>query len=51
MIPAQITHKFFGVSSRIVYRLIETGSIHFVETEAHEIYVCPVSVERVLKTI
>lgn len=51
MIPAQISADIFGISSRTIYRLVESEKIHFVETEANEIYVCPVSVERALKKI
>jgi hypothetical protein len=49
MLPAQTSADFFGISSREIYRFIESGKIHFVETEANEIYVCPVSVRRVLE--
>lgn len=51
MVSAQFSADFFGVSSRMIYRLIESSEIHFAETDANEIYVCPVSVERALKTI
>jgi len=51
MTPAQISADFFGISSRTIYRLVESEKIHFVETEANEIYVCPVSVKRALETI
>lgn len=51
MLPAQMSADFFGVSSRTIYRFIETGKIHFVETETNETYVCPTSVERALETI
>lgn len=49
MFPAQISADFLGVSSREIYRFIESGKIHFLETETNEIYVCPVSVRRVLE--
>lgn len=51
MIQAQTSANYSGVSSRTIYRLIETEKIHFVETKANEIYVCPASVERALETI
>jgi hypothetical protein len=51
MIPAQASADLFGISSREIYRLIETEQIHFIETEANEIYVCPGLVTPVPKTI
>jgi len=51
MIPAHVTADLFGFSSRMIYRLIESEKIHFVETEANEIYVCPNCVKRVLESI
>jgi hypothetical protein len=49
MIPGQAAADFFGVSSRRIYRFIESERIHFLETETNEIYVCPASVKRVLE--
>ena len=51
MLAAQTAADFFAVSSRILYRLIEANSIHFTETEANEIYVCPISIKRILELI
>jgi len=51
MLPAQTSADFFGVSSREVYRLIESRQIHFIETAANEIYVCPESIKKVLNLI
>ncbi len=48
MISAQMSADFFGFSCRIIFRLIETGAIHFVETARNEIYVCPLSVGKIL---
>lgn len=47
MIPAQASADFFGVSSRVIYRLIEQENIHYLETK--EIYVCPASIADALK--
>ena len=41
MISAQTSAHLFSLSSREIYRFIETGQIHFIETETDEIYVCP----------
>lgn len=49
MIPAHIFAEFFGISSRTIYRLIESDAIHYTETETNEIYVCQISVERALE--
>lgn len=49
MLPAQSAADFFSVSSRIIYRLIEQESIHYIETDVNEIFVCPISVENVLE--
>ena len=51
MISVTKSANFFGFSSRIIYRLIESDSIHFVETETKEIYICPASVKKILKNI
>lgn len=51
MISAQMSAHFFGLSSREIYRLVETGEIHFVETAANEIYVCPLSVKEILRQV
>ncbi len=50
MIRAQAAADFFGVSSRMIYRLVERGAAHFVEAERSELYVCPVSVKAALET-
>ena len=50
MISAHVSAEFFGISSREIYRLIEAGKIHFVETDRNEIYICPVSVEQTAGT-
>ena len=50
MISAQACADFFGISSRAIYRLIESKKIHFIETEANEIYICPASVKENLET-
>ena len=49
MISAQLSADSCAVSSREIYRLIESGKIHFAETETNEIYVCPLSVNQILQ--
>lgn len=49
MMSAQATADFFNVSSRNIYRFIEVDKIHFIETAANEIYVCPTSVGKMLE--
>ena len=51
MFSVQTAADFFAVSSRTIYRLIESESIHFVETERNEIYVCPISIKQILELI
>jgi protein-arginine kinase activator protein McsA len=51
MISAQMSADYFGFSSRIIYRLIESEKIYFIETETNEIYVCPICVQQALKSI
>ena len=51
MVRAQMSADLFGVSSREIYRLIEREEIHFVETQANEIYVCPISIKNILETM
>ncbi|MDQ2746313.1 MAG: hypothetical protein M3T96_03530 [Acidobacteriota bacterium] len=51
MMQAQTSADLFGISSRKIYRLIEHGEIHFVETLANKIYVCPVSIKKASEKI
>ena len=50
MTRTQMCANFFEVSSRVIYRLIDAGEIHFVETDRNEIYVCPVSARQIAET-
>lgn len=50
MILAQMSVDLCGISSRVIYRLIDAGEIHFVETDENEIYVCPVSARQIAET-
>ena len=48
MLAAQATAVLHDLSPRDVYLLIESGEIHFVETDANEIYVCLLSIGKKL---
>jgi hypothetical protein len=50
MISAQEAANFFGVSSRRIYRSIESEKIHFAETAHNEIYVCLISIKQILNS-
>lgn len=48
-LPAENCADVFGVSRREIYRLVEAGNAHFVETDAGVLLVCPASLASVLK--
>jgi len=50
MTRTQMCANFFEVSSRVIYRLIEAGEIHYIETAVNAIYVCPLSLKNALET-
>jgi len=41
MLTAEQTAIVFKISHRAVYQLVEQGTLHFVETEAGVLFVCP----------
>ncbi len=41
MFTAQSAAFFYQISTREIYRLIETGKIRFIETVSKDIYICP----------
>ncbi len=45
MLAAEHIADVFGITRRNVYRLIETGAAHFIETGGGAIYICPPSLE------
>ena len=45
MMQVQDFAEHFAISRREIYRLIEAGRIHFIETDEPEIYLCPASSE------
>lgn len=40
MIAAESAASIFGFSRREVYRMVEAGKVHFLETEAGILFVC-----------
>lgn len=48
MLTAEQTAAYFKVSRRDVYRLIENHTVHFTETEAGILLVCPNSLTEIL---
>jgi uncharacterized glyoxalase superfamily protein PhnB len=50
MVTPERAAEICGVTSREIYRRIETGTIHFVETETGVLFVCSSSVRGVSET-
>ena len=44
MISPLLAAKLCKISAREIYRLIESGKIHFVEMADNQIFVCPPSI-------
>lgn len=49
MLAAEHSAKFFQINSRRIYRMIETGAAHFIETETGAAFVCLASLEEALR--
>ena len=49
LLTVQKAADLFEVGTRLIYRLIESESIHFIENETNEIYVCPASIKEILR--
>jgi predicted RNA-binding Zn-ribbon protein involved in translation (DUF1610 family) len=45
MIAAESAASVFGFSRRDIYRLVEAGTVHFLETDEGILFVCPKSLE------
>lgn len=41
LVPAELAVAMTGLSSRAIHRLVEAGQIHFAETPAGALLVCP----------
>lgn len=48
MMAAESAASVFGFSRREIYRMVEEGKVHFVETKEGVLYVCPTSLENYL---
>jgi hypothetical protein len=40
MLTPEVAARTASVSTRTIYRWIEAGRIHFIETEANELFIC-----------
>ena len=49
MLTAEQAARFFQINARRVYKLIETGAAHFVETETGAALICLASLENALQ--
>ena len=49
MLAAEQAAALFDIGRRTVYQIIENATIHFVETEAGVLLVCPDSLSRILQ--
>lgn len=47
MLTTRTTARLLEISEREIYRLLEAGKIHFIETGQREIYVCLASVRQI----
>lgn len=43
LLPLEAAVAVTGLSSRAIHRLVEAGGVHFAETDAGTLLVCPVS--------
>lgn len=48
MVTAQTAAVLYDTSLRAIYRLVEEGKIHFIETDSKVIFVCPNSAHSIL---
>jgi len=48
MLTAEQTAKMFDISQRRIFRIIETGAAHFIETETGALMICLSSLAAVL---
>ena len=51
MLAAEAAAVLFGVKCRLVYRIVEAGAAHFVETETGAMFVCPPSLDAAIGNI
>ena len=51
MLTAEAAAVLLGVKCRLVYRIVEAGAAHFVETETGAMFVCPQSLDAAIGNI
>lgn len=49
MFPPDIFAEVLQMSSREIYRRLETDQVHFVEDKTYRVFICPVSLAENLK--
>lgn len=47
-LTAEQSAKFFGISQRYLFRIIETNALHYAETETSEVLICITSLAEFL---
>jgi hypothetical protein len=48
MLTAEPSAKFFDISQRYLFQMIETGALHYAETETNEVRICITSLAEFL---
>lgn len=51
MLTAEASAALFSIRCRRVYRIVELGAAHFVETETGALFVCPPSLDAAIGTV
>jgi hypothetical protein len=50
MITPEAAAQIADMSSRSIYRLVETNELHFIETNDHQLWICVQSLKQILET-
>lgn len=50
MITPEVAAKTISLSTRAVYRLIESDQLHFIETHDNRLWICVNSLNRIIET-
>ena len=51
MLAAEQIARILGVSQRRIFQLVETGAVHFAETETGILLICPNSLAEILANL
>lgn len=51
MLTAETSAVLFQIKCRAVYRIVEAGAAHFVETDAGALFVCPSSLDAAIGNV